>query len=422
MQSEHDPYLAFRQREYRLYLCGWFVALVGMRIQGVALAWEVYQRTGEALALGLLGLVQAAPMIALALPAGYLADRFERRRVVSLSLLGTAATSASLAALSFGAGPVFLVYGVLLVDAVVGTLGRPARMALLPQIVPPEVFPNAVTWNSSIQQFGWIVGPVVGGFIVAWTPAAAYLVNAASSLFFVAALARVQLRPTARTAGQASLKALLAGLQFLRRNQLLLALMSLDLFAVLLGGATYLLPIYAEDILKVGPRGFGWLNAAPAIGAAVMALFLVYLPPMRQAGRALLLAVAGFGVVTIVFGVSTAFYLSLAMLALTGALDNISVVVRHTLIQLLTPDSMRGRVSAVNSVFISSSNQLGGFESGMVAHWFGPVVSVVSGGIGTILVVLGTAAISPSLRRLGALHEARPLEENSGPPAEVVNP
>jgi len=284
---------------------------------------------------------------------------------------------------------------------------------LLPQMVSPEVFPNAVTWNSSLMQFASVVGPAVAGFVVAWSVPAAYLVSAAGCLWFIGLLAGVRLRGAPARGERLSVGTLLAGLRFVRDTRLILVAISLDMFAVLLGGAVYLLPIYAEEILKVGPEGYGWLNAAPALGASCMAVLLVHRPPLRRAGRALLWAVAGFGAVTMVFGVSTWFWLSLAMLFLTGALDNISVVVRHTLVQMKTPDAMRGRVSAVNGVFISSSNELGGLESGLVAHWFGPVVSVVSGGIGTILVVLAAAFWAPELRQLGALDQIRPEEKST---------
>jgi MFS family permease len=213
-----------------------------------------------------------------------------------------------------------------------------------------------------------------------------------------------------RRVGQASFQSLLAGLKFVSQARLILIVITLDLFAVLLGGAVYLLPIFAQDILKVGATGFGWLQAAPAAGAFCMAICLAYLPPMKRAGRNLLLAVAGFGVATIIFGLSTSFWLSFAMLFLTGLFDNISMVIRHTLMQLLTPDQMRGRVSAVTTIFIGASNELGGLESGVVARWFGPVFSVVSGGIGTIVVVALTALVSPQLRTFGALHEAKPIE------------
>ncbi len=409
--KKHDPYAAFRIGNYRRYILGWFFAMVGTQIQSIAIGWEIYQRTGLALSLGLVGLAQALPTIVLALPAGYLADRFDRRRVVTFSLIGMTLTSLGLAALSLAEGSVVLMYGLLMLDATAAVLGRPARTALVPQLVPREIFPIAVTWNTSLMQMAGVVGPALGGFVVMVSVPAAYGLSAASTLVFIALLTRVDFRAAPEKVESASLQTLLAGIRFVRQTRLILSLMALDMFAVLLGGAVYLLPIFAEDILRVGPQGFGWLRAAPAAGAFCMALLLAYFPPMQHAGRNLLLAVAGFGAATIVFGFSESFWLSLAMLFLTGAFDNISMVVRHTLVQLLTPDRMRGRVLAVNYIFIGASNELGGLESGLVAHWFGPVISVVSGGIGTILVVLTTAVAAPALRLFGALHEARPAEE-----------
>lgn len=409
--QKHDPYAAFRIRDYRLYLSGWLFALIGTRIQSIAIGWEMYQRTGEALALGLVGLMQALPTMILALPAGYLADTFNRRKLVMLSLLGMTLTSLGLAALSFAHGSIPLMYGVLLLDATAMILGRPARVALLPQLMPREVFPNAVTWNSSLQQIISVLGPAVGGFIVVVSAPAAYLICAAGSLIFIVLLTRVKFRKVSEQTEKVSLRTLLAGLGFVWRSRLLLGLMSLDMFAVLLGGAVYLLPIFAKDVLAVGPQGFGWLRTAPAAGAFCMAILLTYLPPMKRAGRNLLLAVAGFGAATIVFGFSKSFWLSMAMLFLTGLFDNVSMVIRHTLVQLLTPDQMRGRVSAVNSVFVGASNELGGLESGIVAHWFGPAVSVVSGGIGTIVVVLITVVSAPRLRLFSSLHDAKPIRD-----------
>ena len=409
--QKHDPYLAMRQRNYRLYLLGAIFTMIGVRIQGIAIAWEVYQRTDKAFALGLTALMQGLPTMILALPAGYLADAFNRRKVVMLSLLGATLTSLALAALSFTKSPVVFMYLVLFMDAAIMALGRPARVALLPQIVPREVFPNAVTWSSSIRQLISVFGPAIGGFVLIWNIPAAYVICAAGSLSYIALLAKVEIREVPKPSERVSIRTLLAGIHFVTQERLILALMALDMFAVLLGGAVYLLPIFARDILQIGERGFGVLRSAPAAGAFCMALLLVYLPPMKRSGRNLLLAVAGFGAVTIIFGFSKSFWLSLAMLFLTGLFDNVSMVIRHTLIQLLTPDEMRGRVSAVNSVFIGASNQLGGFESGTVAHWFGPVFSVVSGGTGTIVVVLLTALISRRLRTFGKMHEAKPSSD-----------
>ena len=384
---------------------------MGTHIQSIAIAWEIYQRTGEALSLGLVGLAQALPLMVLALPAGLLADRYERRRLSIISLLGMTVTSLALAAFSLTEGPVSWMYALLFLDACAMTVGRPARTALLPQLVPAEVFPNAVTWNTSLMHIASVVGPALGGFVIAVSVSSAYFVAAAGSLWLAFILSRIQFRPVEERPEPANWQTLVAGIRFVWDKRILFTLMALDLFAVLLGGAVYLLPIFAEDILLVGATGFGYLRAAPAVGAFCMAVSMIYLPPMKRAGRSLLLAVAGFGVATIIFGFSQSFVLSWAMLFFTGALDNISMVVRQTLTQLLTPDRMRGRVSAVSGIFIGASNELGGFESGMVAHWLGPVISVVSGGIGTILVVAGAAALSPQLLRLGALHEAQAEKE-----------
>ncbi|MEZ4622097.1 MAG: MFS transporter [Caldilineaceae bacterium] len=276
-----------------------------------------------------------------------------------------------------------------------------------------ESFPNAVTWNTSLMQISGVLGPALGGLIVAINVPSAYVVTALTSLLFMIMLSVFAFALMVR-AGTASVGTLLAGIRFVWNARILLTMISLDLFAVLLGGAVYLLPIYAEDILNVGATGFGWLRAAPAIGAFCMAILMVYMPPMKRAGWGLLLNVAGFGLATIVFGFSKSFWLSFFMLCLTGAFDNVSMVVRQTLQQLLTPDSMRGRVSAVTSVFVGASNELGGMESGLVAQWISPVFSVVSGGIGTILVVLITAFVAPELRNFGALHDTKPLDEGGG--------
>jgi MFS family permease len=405
-KGARDPYAAFRVPAYRSYLLGWIIAMLGTRIQSVAIGWEMYQRTGDALALGMVGLAQALPTMAFALPAGFLADKFNRPRLMMLSLALMTLTSLALAWLSYTQGSVAAMYLFLFLDATAVTLGRPARSALMPQLVPKHVFPNAVMWNTSLMQISAVVGPALGGLVVAFNVPLAYVITAASSLIYMVMLARLRFEHDVKAVGAATFQTLVAGIRFVFEKRIILVMISLDMFAVLLGGAVYLLPIFAEDILQVGATGFGWLRAAPAVGALVMALLLIYLPPMQRAGRTLLLSVAGFGLATIVFGLSTSFGLSFIMLFLTGAFDNVSMVVRQTLIQLLTPDHMRGRVSAVNSIFIGASNELGGLESGVVAHYLGPVFSVVSGGIGTLLVVGATALASPELRRFGPLTDA----------------
>jgi MFS family permease len=405
----HDPYVALRNGDYRQYLLSGMIATVGGQMQGVAVGWELYERTRSATALGLVGLAQVLPVILLAIPAGHAADQFNRKHqlVVAHGLFGLAAIG--LAALSAGNGPISLVYVCLVLAGIGQAVNMPARWAILPQIVPREDINSAVTWNSSSWQVASVAGPALGGLVIALTRGAtwAYVIAAASSVAVVALIAPIRLRPFARDFEPLSPRSLLAGIRFVFRTELILATITLDLFAVLLGGAIALLPIYARDILEIGPTGLGWLRAAPSIGAFSMALLLAHLQPMRRAGPALLLAVAGFGAATVVFGLSRNPSLSFVMLLLTGAFDNISVVVRQTLVQVLTPDAMRGRVSAVNAIFIGSSNELGEFESGMTARWFGAVRAVVFGGVGSIVVVLAVAWGWPSVRRLGSLHEAR---------------
>jgi MFS family permease len=436
----HDPYLSLRVPAFRRYLFGSTLLLFGQQMQTAAVAWEVTVRTGEAhaaRALMWVGLVGALPVILLALPAGQLADKVDRKRLTLGMALASAACSVGLTLLSAYQAPLWTMYAVLLAAATVWAVGGPARGSLLPGIVPREAFTNATTWSSSCIQLACMVGPAIAGGVIAVAARHAkdfadvreqvrgvplvYAVDAACGLAFAALLVGVIVRPPEQRKEPASLATLLAGCRFVWENQIILATMTLDLFAVLLGGAVYLLPVYSVSVLHVGAVGFGCMRAAPALGAMTMAVLLAHLPPMQRAGRSLLLAVAGFGVATIVFGVSKWLPLSLAMLFLTGALDNISVVVRWTLVQVLTPDAMRGRVMAVNNVFIGSSNELGGAESGLLASWVGPFWSVVGGGIGTLLVVAATAIVWPQVRRFGSLQDARPAEaaEPAGFPVAV---
>ena len=406
--SLHDPYAALRVKGFRLYMLAAMFLTVGGQMQSVAVAWELYERTHSALALGYVGLVQIAPVLLLALPAGHAADRYSRKHLLMGSQLLMALASAGLAVLSATRGAVPLIYGCLLLTGIAQSLSRPARWSFLPQLVPGELLGNAVTWNTSAWQVASVAGPALGGLFLALTHGArqVYVFDFACSLAVIVLVGSIPTRPAVRGLERATFRTLLAGFDFVRRTRLILAALTLDLFAVLLGGATALLPIFARDVLQVGPTGLGCLRAAPSIGAVVMGLTLAHRPPLRRAGPVLLGSVAGFGLATIVFGLSRDPYLSFVMLMLTGALDNISVVVRSTLVQSLTPDAMRGRVSAVNGLFIGTSNELGGFESGLTAQRFGPVASVVGGGIGTILVVLAVAFHWPQIRRLRSLSEA----------------
>jgi MFS family permease len=410
----HDPHAALRYSDYRYFLAGRLAGVVGSQMIDVAIGWELYERTHRALALGLVGLVQVAPIILLALPAGHTADRFDRKRIAIATLGLLIACSLALAAISFTVAPVPLVYLTLFGIGVGLAFHRPAIAALLPQLVPAEHFANAVTWNSVGWQLASVAGPAVGGMIIAWRHHAGtvYVLDAALMVVFVFCLSRIRGQQVARARKEVTLRSLLGGVRFVWQTKVILAAITLDLFAVLFGGATTLLPIYAKDILHVGAEGFGWLRAAPSIGAVLMALSLTRRAPMQRAGRSLLFAVAGFGLAMIVFGLSRSFALSIAMLVLAGGFDMVSVVVRQTLVQLRTPDEMRGRVSAVNSVFIDTSNEMGGFESGASAALLGPVVSVVGGGIITVAVVGVIALVWPELRQMRGLAELVP---NSSP-------
>jgi MFS family permease len=387
----HDPYAALRVRNYQFYAAGNILGILGAQAQSVAIGWELYERTHSKLAL-----------LLLTLPAGHIADRFDRRMVLILSQLITALASMALAAVTIARAPVFWVYLLLFVAGCATAVRNPSRAALLPQLVTQDVFPNAVTWNSTCMQVASVAGPALGGAFIGvfHHSAPVFAAAAATSLAYAAFIGLVKTRPAVRETQPVTIQSLIAGARFVFDTKIILAAITMDLFAVLLGGATALLPVYAKDILKVGPAEYGWLQAAPSAGAFLMAISLAHARPMQHAGRTLLWAVSGFGIATIVFGVSRSLWLSLLMLFLTGVFDNVSVVVRQTLVQLRTPDELRGRVSAVNGLFIGTSNQLGAFESGTVAQLFTPQISVVAGGVGTLLVVLGVAALWPDLKNL----------------------
>ncbi len=407
MFDRHDPFAALRFADYRRVLAGNVLASGSSEILTVAVGWELYQRTGSALDLGFVGLVQFVPVVLLALPAGHAADRYSRKRIFALCMAFTGFSTLVLAVASLTGAPVAVIYACLACAACVRAFAMPARWSLVPSVVPPEALANAVTWNTSGWQTAAMVGPALGGAAIAasGSAAAAYLLSAVGSLTCAALIAGTKPRPLPPRYEPVTLASLLAGARFVAATPVILATIALDLFAVLFGGAVALLPVFAKDILHIDALGLGVLRAAPSVGALAMALTIAFRPPMRRAGWAMLLAVAGFGATTIGFGLSRDPVLSFVCLALTGALDNISVVVRSTLVQLLTPDEMRGRVTAVNGIFVVTSNELGAFESGLTAAWFGPVGSVVGGGVATLLVVLFVAAAWPQVRRLGPLHD-----------------
>jgi MFS family permease len=409
-----DSLAALRLPVVRRFAIGRVVSALGAQMLSVAVGWQLYERTGSAWALGFVGLVQIIPVVFLALPAGQAADKYPRKWLAMAAHGILAVCAAGLALVTYLHGPTWIIYCLLFATGVGTSFRSPSVGSMLPQLVPPYLFANANTWISSGFQLASMGGPALGGFIIAWTGGAAltYVLATVGHLFFVAVLLTL---PTVRTKVDPSrqrggLRDALAGLRFIFHTRVLLAAMTLDLFAVLLGGATALLPIFAKDVLHVGASGLGWLRAAPSIGAFSMALVQTRLPPWKSAGRALLITVAGFGVSTFVFGLSRNFALSMLALGFTGVFDNVSVVIRLTLEQLLTPDPMRGRVSSIHYVFIGFSNELGEFESGSTAALFGPIASVVGGGLGTLLVVALVAWVWPEMAKLGSLQEVKPLE------------
>jgi MFS family permease len=435
----HDPYAAFRSRGFTFFTAGNLLSIIGRQMLAVAVEWEIYRRTHSATALGLVGLVIAIPVVGLSLPAGHLADRFSRKRILLIAQIFSALTSVALALVSwqhlaipqwpavrYGNGilsaiaaiferhhPAFhfddpsipLIYALLLIYGTARTFAWAARSSFFPTLVPRDAFANAVTWNNSVFQIGTVVGPGVSGLLIAHIGFPfVYLLDAICAFLFFLLVLPIRHRSERRNHIEKSTwRSLAAGIRFVLGRKVILATITLDLFAVLLGGATALLPVFADQILHCGPIGLGWMRAAPAVGAFVMALAVAYLPPMRHAGKMLLWCVTGFGIATIIFGLSTALWLSLGMLFLIGAFDSVSVIIRGSIVQLVTPDEMRGRVSAVNNIFIGTSNEFGALESGLTAALFGPVISVVGGGIGTILVVLAVAFGWSETRKIGAL-------------------
>lgn len=410
--SRRDPYAALRYSDFRLLLTGRFITSFGTEMVSFAIAWELWLRTHSAFALGLVGLVQVVPVILLSLPAGHVADQYNRRRIVLISQLSTGLCALGLAYLSYTQGALPLVYLCLFGIGVARAFNDPASSTLVPETVPAQLFSSAATWNSSTWHIASIVGPAVAGLIVAFAGNVTiiYIFDVIGAIIFSILLSSIKGTQLPLARKSATWESLIEGLKFMRDTKIILAAITLDMFAVLFGGAVALLPIYATDILKVGPQGMGIMRAAPSIGALIMAFLIAHLPPMKNAGRTLLLAVAGFGACTIVFGLSNWFWLSVLMLFLLGGLDNISVVIRGTLLLTHTPDEMRGRISSVNSIFIGISNELGSFESGFAAALFGPVIAVTAGGIATIFVVLAAAKIFPQMLHLKTLDVPEPIE------------
>jgi MFS family permease len=404
----NEAYAALKIKDFRLFIFFRFFMTIAIQMQSLIVGWQMYELTHDPLALGLIGLAEAIPFISIALYAGHVADRYNRKTIILSFLLFFLLGTCFLFTFTLKKLGILTAFGVLPVYCVIMISGfsrafiYPATMALMAQIVPREHYANSSTWNSMIWHIAAITGPAIGGLIYGFFGVkAAYGTVILVGLFSVMLLSLVKKVPVPHVnLGEKLYHRLASGLKFVFRNQILLSTMSLDMFAVLFGGAVAMLPIFAAEVLKVGPQGLGFLRAAPMAGAVIMSLFLAYRPPLTYAGKALIISVTGFGLSIILFALSKNFYLSLGLLFLSGLFDNISVIIRATTMQLITPDEMRGRVASVNSIFIGSSNEIGSFESGVAAKIMGLIPSVIFGGSMTLLIAGITAKFAPLLRKL----------------------
>jgi len=430
-----SSYAVLKNADFTRYVIGRFVASLGQQMLVVAIDWELYKRTHSALALTFVGLSLMIPMVLCTIPAGHFADVLNRKKIILVTTIILAVVSAGLTLISYFAAPVFWIYLCLIVLGAARTFLWPASAAFVTSLVPLDQFARAVTFNSGAFQLSAVIGPTAFGAVIACTPHAeehatawtVYALNMLASIVCFVLVAPIKHLHKAKPAEPVSARSLVEGFRFVYQSKIILGIITLDLFAVLLGGAVAILPMFADDIYHVSASGFGWLRNAMPIGAVICMFIIAHRPPMQKAGRAMLLSVAIFGVATILFGVANQncfgtalpnafwFWFAFAMLALAGGVDNVSVVVRQTLVQVLTPDEKRGRVSAVNALFIGTSNELGGSRSALVAALFtapsflggkeatGAIVSTVTGGIGTILVVLIVAWFWPEIRKYGKL-------------------
>jgi MFS family permease len=410
MKTKNDPYAALRYKEFNTFLLLRFAMVFAWSMQFIIIEWQVYSLTKNPLSLGIIGLMEIIPAVAMALFAGHIVDQKEKKSLLFKCIVGFSIISIGLFLLTWP--PVvsgwkmdtvlYAIYFMVFLGGIVRSFLGPTIFSLLSLIVPKKAYSNAATWSSSVWQVGSVVGPAVAGFSIHWIGVHWSLcIVIAFSIFSIIALTQIESKPILnKKIGEPVKESLKAGVRFVFNNPAILSSLSLDMFAVLFGGAVALLPIFAQDILKVGPEGFGVLRAAPAVGAFITMFVSAYVPMNKNAGMKLLIAIFGFGVCIIVFGLSTLYWLSVVALFFSGIFDGISVVIRQTILQLKTPDDMRGRVSAVNSIFVGSSNELGAFESGVTAKLMGTVTAVVFGGSMTLLTVLVTGFVSPTFRKL----------------------
>ncbi len=406
--TAHDSYASLRIPNFRRLILAYATLTVAREAQVIVVAWQVYEQTKDPLALGLIGLAEALPFIAIALYAGHIADRLNRRTIALAGTFGLLLSAVALLLFTiFHITAVWPIYAVIFLSGIGRSFTRPAVTALSAELVPREIYSNAVAWRSSTWQFAAVFGPAAGGLLYGFAgAAAAYATVCAFMSISIVAMAWIQYAARPAAAEEITVgESLRTGLRFVWNEPVVLAAMTLDLFAVLFGGATALLPIFAR-MLGAGPQGLGILRAAPAVGSLMMGVYLAHRPPVRRGGMTLLVSVAAFGICIIAFALSREFYLSLMLLTLSGMADQISVVIRGTLIQTITPTHLLGRVSSVNQIFIGSSNEIGAFESGVAARLLGTVPSVIFGGTMTLLVVAAVAIGSRPLRRLREIHAA----------------
>ncbi len=417
-----DPYAALRFREFNIFLLVRFAMVFAWTMQFIVIEWEVYSLTKNPLSLGIIGLMEVIPAVSMALFAGHIVDQSEKRSLLIKCIFGFSIVSLGLFLLTWpriveGLSTNFILYSVyflVFIGGIVRAFLGPTIFSLFSLLVPKKIYPNAATWSSSVWQMGAVVGPAAGGFFIHWIGVHWSMCFVfAFSLMALLLLSQIPKKPILNpNIGEPVLKSLKEGIKFVLNTRVILGALTLDMFAVLFGGAVALLPIFAQDILKVGPEGFGILRAAPAVGALIIMFTSAHFPLNKNAGMKLLLAIFGFGVCIIVFGVSSWFWISVIALFLSGITDGISMIIRQTILQLRTPDAMRGRVASVNSMFVGSSNELGAFESGLTAKLMGTVTAVVFGGSMTILTVIGTGIFFPKLRKLDLRKDLEEHEKN----------
>ena len=419
-KNGHDAYAVLRLKDFRLFILARFFLTIGIQMQSVIVGWQIYEQTHDAFSLGLIGLAEAVPFLAVALFAGHVADIINRKKIIIVTVIFYFFGACALFLLSYKFSAIFEHYGSLPIYGIVFLTGiargfhYPAQTAFMAQIVPRKLYANSSTWNSTVFHIAAITGPAIGGLIygffginLAYFTVVCFVVL--SFCLFVP-VKNVVLPP--KEINESLFQSLSTGVKFVFKNQIILGAMALDMFAVLFGGAVALLPIFAGEVLKVGPEGLGFLRAAPAFGAVIMSFIIAYKPPLKHAGFNLLIAVSGFGLCIILFALSANFYLSVFLLALSGMFDNVSVIIRNTIMQLFTPDGMRGRVASVNSIFIGSSNEIGSFESGLAAKLMRLIPSVIFGGCMTLLIALFTSKFAPNLRKLNLFSYIKEKEES----------